>query len=130
MKKVPIAIRVHNENLSLITENDVKEVIAEIIYALVQLIPLGFVTTYGEIAKVLGLSPRYVGKVLSTNRKPIVIPCHRVIMSNRDIGSYTINERKSRYFKRRLLELENVKFTSKGKVSKECIIKLFDVFGG
>ncbi len=45
---------------------------------------LGFgkVMTYGEIAKVLNLHPRFVGYALSKNRHLILIPCHRVISKN------------------------------------------------
>lgn len=42
----------------------------------------GEVMTYGEIAKVLNLHPRFVGYALSKNRHLILVPCHRVISKN------------------------------------------------
>uniref|UniRef100_A0A7C2ZV43 MGMT family protein n=1 Tax=Ignisphaera aggregans TaxID=334771 RepID=A0A7C2ZV43_9CREN len=66
---------------------------------------MGFATTYGDIAKVLGVSPRLVGKVLSENPSPIAIPCHRVV-SSKGIGGYTIEGKKSLEFKKKLLRFE------------------------
>jgi len=48
-------------------------------YQLVQQIPAGKVTTYGQLARVLQLNPRYVGYLLHHNPDPVVIPCHRVV---------------------------------------------------
>lgn len=53
--------------------------IFEQVYATVKKIPLGQVTTYGEIAKRLGLKDaRVVGWALHANADP-KIPCHRVV---------------------------------------------------
>lgn len=54
-------------------------------------IPRGQVRTYGEIAKKLGKpnAARAVGQALGRNPIPIVIPCHRVIASNGDLGGYS-----------------------------------------
>jgi len=82
------------------------ETLKEIVYALVSLIPIGYVTTYGEIADILKISPRIVGKILSENIQPIAIPCHRVIRSDGKIGGYTIGGKKNSYFKYKLLKLE------------------------
>lgn len=49
------------------------------IYKVVAKIPKGKVTTYGEIGKFIGLSPRTVGWALHANNDPINIPCHRVV---------------------------------------------------
>jgi methylated-DNA-protein-cysteine methyltransferase-like protein len=47
---------------------------------IVSRIPEGKVTTYGTIAKYLGLkSSRIVGFALHTNKDPIEFPCHRVV---------------------------------------------------
>ena len=54
---------------------------AEELFALVKKIPAGKVTTYGALARALG-SPRgarQVGRLLHTNRSPVVVPCHRVV---------------------------------------------------
>lgn len=43
-------------------------------------IPEGKVSTYGDIAKYLGIkNPRVVGYALHVNRDPDNIPCHRVV---------------------------------------------------
>lgn len=49
------------------------------VYKLVKLIPKGKVTTYGSIAKRLGLSPRTVGHALHLNPDEDITPCHRVV---------------------------------------------------
>lgn len=49
------------------------------VYRLVKKIPKGKVTTYGSIAKKLGLSPRTVGHALHLNPDEDITPCHRVV---------------------------------------------------
>ena len=67
-------------------------------------IPYGKTMTYKEVAKFLGneemISP--VITVLNENPCPILIPCHRVIESDNDIGSYVTDIEKKEY----LLNLE------------------------
>jgi methylated-DNA-[protein]-cysteine S-methyltransferase len=57
-------------------------------------IPYGEVLTYGEVAKRLGKpnAARAVGRALSMNPIPIVIPCHRVIGADRRLVGYTAPE--------------------------------------
>lgn len=110
----------------------VREVIKEIVFALTSLIPLGKVTTYASIAKVLGINPRYVGKILSSNSNPIVIPCHRVIKSNLRIGGYTLLSKGSSVdFKKRLLLFEGVRIIERNNeiiIDKNHVIRLEDLF--
>ncbi len=47
-----------------------------------QLIPLGEVRTYGEIARALNSGPRAVGNACRNNPLPVVVPCHRVVAAN------------------------------------------------
>lgn len=77
-------------------------------------IPRGWVSTYGRIAKYLGRpeSSRAVGRALATNPFPIVVPCHRAIRSNGDLGGYQGGVK----MKKRLLEREGIQFYSSGKV--------------
>ena len=49
----------------------------------------GKTRTYGEIAKKLGISPRYVGRACGENKHIIVIPCHRVIKSDGSMGGFS-----------------------------------------
>ncbi len=96
--------------------------IKELVYALIQLIPPGYVTTYGSIAKILGTSPRLVGKILGENPNPIVVPCHRVVKSDASLGGYS--GASGIEFKRKLLEFEGVRFDDKGRVLRDHIITL------
>jgi methylated-DNA-[protein]-cysteine S-methyltransferase len=58
------------------------------IYREVQQIPYGETTTYGEIADRSGCHPRTVGRALSQNLLPLIIPCHRVV-SRSGMGGFT-----------------------------------------
>ncbi|HWH44432.1 MAG TPA: methylated-DNA--[protein]-cysteine S-methyltransferase [Thermoleophilaceae bacterium] len=54
-------------------------------------IPPGETISYGEIATRAG-SPRAAraaGNALGSNRKPIVVPCHRVVHAGGGLGGYT-----------------------------------------
>ena len=68
-------------------------------------IPYGKTKSYGEIAKKLNTSPRYVGNVCGQNKHLLVIPCHRVICSNGLLGGFSgLGGIK---FKKKLLKMEN-----------------------
>lgn len=70
-------------------------------------IPYGETRTYGDLASVLGFksASRAVGQSLRINPLPIVIPCHRVIKKNGDLGGFSQGLR----IKRKLLEIEGVR---------------------
>jgi len=57
-----------------------------------RLVPVGYVTAYGAIAKVVGGSARSVGRVEASNPFPLLIPCHRVVRSDLSIGGYGYGE--------------------------------------
>lgn len=103
---IPV-IEIRNSNTTII-RRATKDDIAEIVYALIQLVPIGCVTTYSEIAKVLGITPRYVAKILKENRNPIAIPCHRVVKSNGELGGYTVNGSRADHLKRKILMIESL----------------------
>lgn len=67
-------------------------------------IPFGKTTSYKKIAEQLGNKKalRAVGKAASLNPLCIVIPCHRMISSNGEIGGYSAGLK----LKEKLLELE------------------------
>ena len=52
-------------------------------------IDYGNTKTYGDIARVLQTSPRYVGNVCGQNNHLLVIPCHRVIRSDGTLGGFS-----------------------------------------
>lgn len=52
----------------------------EQVYTLVQQVPAGYVTTYGDIARALGTrDARRVGHALHANPSGDTTPCHRVV---------------------------------------------------
>lgn len=57
------------------------------------LIPVGYLTPYGAIAKVAGGSPRSVGRAEASNPFPLLIPCHRVVRADFSIGGYGLGEK-------------------------------------
>ena len=66
----------------------------EKIYKKLLKVPKGQITTYGELAKAVGLKngQRVVGKMMNKNPYPVIIPCHRVVMSTGKIGGYAYGE--------------------------------------
>ena len=60
------------------------------IYKKLLTVPQGKITTYKELSKSVGLEngQRLVGQIMKKNPFPVIIPCHRVIKSNGDIGGY------------------------------------------
>ena len=77
-------------------------------------IPRGFVSTYGGIAKHLGMpsGARAVGRALATNPFPIIIPCHRAIRSGGELGGY----QGGIAMKRALLECEGIEVSNNGRI--------------
>jgi methylated-DNA-[protein]-cysteine S-methyltransferase len=77
-------------------------------------IPRGWVSTYGRIAAHLGIGKgaRAVGSALARNPFPIVIPCHRAIRSDGELGGY----QGGLAMKRALLTFEGVQVSETGKV--------------
>jgi len=60
---------------------------------LVKQIPEGKVTTYGEIAREITGSvraARAVAQAVAKNPYPLIIPCHRVVRSDGDVGGYSL----------------------------------------
>ena len=64
------------------------------VYKKLMNIPKGHVTTYGDLAKAVGLKngQRIIGKIMNKNPYPVLIPCHRVVMSTGKIGGYAYGE--------------------------------------
>ncbi len=76
-------------------------------------VPKGQITTYGELAKAVGLKngQRVVGKIMNKNPYPVIIPCHRVVMSTGKIGGYAYGEN----IKTKLLNDEGIQIKN-GKI--------------
>ncbi len=78
------------------------------VIAVCRKLPRGKVLTYKELATRAG-SPRAfraAGTTMSSNRFPLVIPCHRIIGSGGSLGGYSAPNGLD--FKRKLLALEQV----------------------
>ncbi len=77
-------------------------------------IPRGYISTYKRIATHIGIinGARVVGNALARNPFPIVIPCHRAIKTNGELGGYQGGIK----MKRKLLEMEGIEISEKGKV--------------
>ena len=76
-------------------------------------VPKGKVTTYSELAKAVGLKngQRAIGRIMNKNPFPVIVPCHRVILSSGKIGGYAWGEK----IKTNMLSKEGVKI-KKGKI--------------
>ncbi len=76
-------------------------------------VPKGQITTYGELSKAVGLKngQRVVGRIMNKNPYPVIIPCHRVVMSTGKIGGYAYGE----HVKTKLLTDEGVQIKN-GKI--------------
>lgn len=86
------------------------------VYAVVREIPVGKVTTYGDIATLLGLPQcsRLVGRALKQMPAGLSLPCHRVVNSS---GRLTFGWQQQR----ELLFVEGVSFRTNGCVDmKQC----------
>lgn len=96
MNNVPQEKRAHN------TINDMD------VYDLLLKIPAGKVSTYGDLAEALGnpSASRQVGRILRRNPNPIEVPCHRIVMSDGEVGGYFYGSKR----KKELLEKEGISF--------------------
>ena len=70
-------------------------------------IPYGKTKSYGEIAKIVKTSPRYVGNVCGQNKHLLIVPCHRVIRTDGSLGGFS--SRGGLLLKKRLLNMEKAK---------------------
>ena len=68
-------------------------------------IPYGKTKSYGDIAKIVKTSPRYVGNVCGQNKHLLVVPCHRVIRTDGSLGGFSSPGGLG--IKKRLLSLEH-----------------------
>jgi methylated-DNA-[protein]-cysteine S-methyltransferase len=85
-------------------------------------IPKGKVTTYGELAKAVGLKngQRAIGRIMNKNPFPVIVPCHRVILSSGKVGGYAWGEK----IKTNMLSQEGVKI-KQGKILDKNTIYRF-----
>ncbi len=95
---------------------------SERVFEVVSLIPEGKVSTYGQIARLIGSprSARYVGWALRGNSQPVVVPCHRVVFKDGSLApGYAFGGGE---VQRRLLEQEGVRFVDGTHVDMESCL--------
>jgi methylated-DNA-[protein]-cysteine S-methyltransferase len=80
------------------------------LYEAMRTIGFGRTTTYGELARMIGLiepqAAQEVGQAMGRNPVPIVIPCHRVLAAGKKLGGFSAHGGSAT--KARLLALEGV----------------------
>ncbi len=94
----------------------------EKVYRKLMEVPKGRVTTYAELAKAVGLKngQRVIGRIMNKNPYPVIIPCHRVILSSGKVGGYAWGDN----VKTNMLSKEGVKIKD-GKILNSKIIYRF-----
>jgi len=78
--------------------------LAKKIYAVLLTIPPGEIRTYAWLARKVG-KPRHsraIGQILKRNPWPLLVPCHRIVKSNGELGGYALGVKT----KKNLLDLE------------------------
>ena len=92
IKSFNFPYKIHGSNLQIRIWRELKK------------IPYGKTKSYGDIARIVKTSPRYVGNVCGQNKHLLVIPCHRVIRTDGSLGGFSGTGGLS--LKKRLLKLE------------------------
>jgi methylated-DNA-[protein]-cysteine S-methyltransferase len=80
------------------------------IYDAARRVTWGNTTTYGALAKEVGVGPeaaRDVGQAMAKNPVPLIIPCHRVLAAGGKLGGFSAPGGSAT--KERMLELEGVR---------------------
>lgn len=77
------------------------------VWRTVMRIPYGHISTYGEIAKKVGVpgGARAVGSALRRNPILLLVPCHRVVRSDGGLGGFGLGPHVKKY----LLKLEGIR---------------------
>lgn len=92
------------------------------VFEQVRRIPRGKVSTYGQIARLIGSprSARYVGWALRGNSEPVKVPCHRVVFKDGRLAEgYAFGGEETQ---RALLEEEGVAFIDESHVDMDACL--------
>ncbi len=84
----------------------------QLVYKKLLRVPKGKITTYGELAKAVGLKngQRAIGRIMNKNPFPVIVPCHRVVNSNGKIGGYAYGKDvKNKMLTKEGIEIQNGK---------------------
>ncbi len=86
----------------------------EKIFEIVKTIPIGTVSTYGNVADMAGTpNPRIVGYALSCLTSDSDVPWHRIVNRRGEISSRAGN---GTWLQKELLESEGIIFDEKGRI--------------
>jgi O-6-methylguanine DNA methyltransferase len=77
----------HEENKNFSLAECLREPLANVL-KVAAAIPIGYVTSYGNIAKASGSDARDVGQVMATNPLYPIVPCHRVVGADLSLVGY------------------------------------------
>lgn len=88
-----------------------KKTFNEKCYNLLKKVPKGKVTTYKQIAKALNSDGyRAVGNAMNKNPYAPIVPCHRVVKSNGEVGGFASGTKnKIRLLKKEGIEIKKVR---------------------
>jgi methylated-DNA-[protein]-cysteine S-methyltransferase len=113
----------NKSTLTRITNSTKCVIKSEDVYEMLRTIPAGMVSTYGDLAKALGKpsASRHIGRILSRNPNPIVVPCHRVVKSDGNLGGFALGISK----KKELLQDEGVLFANEHKIDEFHKIRFY-----
>ena len=80
--------------------------IEERVYKKLLQVPTGYVITYQELANEVGLQnrQRMIGRIMKNNPFTVIVPCHRVVKSDGNIGGYAFGEK----IKKNMLQNEGI----------------------
>jgi methylated-DNA-[protein]-cysteine S-methyltransferase len=83
---------------------------SKVVYERLRQIPPGQVVTYQKLADLAGRprASRAVGTAMSRNPLPLIVPCHRVLASDGQLGGFSALEGTA--LKQKLLQLEKAQF--------------------
>ncbi len=89
-KEIDLFERIKCVNIELdLEESFSTEFALKVVEFLLKSTKYGELTTYSELGKAIGSKAyRAIGNILKKNPIPLIIPCHRVIRKNGEIGGY------------------------------------------
>ena len=92
LRKIKKNIILYFKNKKKIIDEKIKvegKTVEKKIWRELRKIKKGRTKSYGEIAKKLKVSPRYVGRVCGKNQHVLIVPCHRVLKSDGTLGGFS-----------------------------------------